>query len=159
MVSSGSSGGRLTTTIGVGKAIENNIETEPHLETHRHISSSLPFSFPCVSIQAIRRIVSIPYHLYRSAVAHCSQSIMEETCIRFGQHGARIMIEDKEIPHYAIHVDPVKKEVSCWIASEAGKVCGSLFLFFDNFVSTNIGLFSYMVRTRRRLPNFGYPTS
>ena len=52
---------------------------------------------------------------------------MAETCIRFGQHGARVMIEDKEIPHYAIHVDPVKKEVSCWISSEAGKVREFLF--------------------------------
>jgi len=31
------------------------------------------------------------------------------------------MVEDKEVQHYAIHADPVKKEVSCWIASEAGK--------------------------------------
>ena len=37
------------------------------------------------------------------------------------------MIEDEEIPHYATHVDPVKKEVTCWIASEAGKVRESLF--------------------------------
>ena len=47
---------------------------------------------------------------------------MPETCIRFGEHGARVMIEDKEIQHYTIHIDQVKKEVSCWIASEAGKV-------------------------------------
>lgn len=32
------------------------------------------------------------------------------------------MVEDKEVQHYAMHVDPAKKEVSCWIASEAGKV-------------------------------------
>jgi len=37
------------------------------------------------------------------------------------KHGARVMVEDKEVQHYAMHVDPVKKEVSCWIASEAGK--------------------------------------
>jgi hypothetical protein len=49
-----------------------------------------------------------------------------ETCIRFREHGARVMIEDKEIEHYAIHVDPAKKEVSCWIASEANKVRESL---------------------------------
>ena len=46
------------------------------------------------------------------------------------------MIEDKEVQHYAIHVDPAKKEVSCWIASEAGKVCEFLFaiviLFFQH---------------------------
>ena len=47
---------------------------------------------------------------------------MPETCIRYGEYGARVMIEDKEVQHYAMHVDPVKKEVSCWIASEVGKV-------------------------------------
>ena len=79
---------------------------------------------------------------------------MAETCIRFGEHGARVMIEGKEIPHYAMHVDPVKKEVSCWIASEAGKVRGPLFstlTFF--FILINLDLFSYMVRTRRKIPN------
>ena len=52
---------------------------------------------------------------------------MPETCIRFGEHGARVMIEDKEIQHYAMQVNPAKKEVTCWIASEAGKVRESLF--------------------------------
>ena len=52
---------------------------------------------------------------------------MPETCIGFGGHCARVMIEDKEIPHYAIHIDQAKKEVSCWIASEVGKVRESLF--------------------------------
>jgi hypothetical protein len=47
---------------------------------------------------------------------------MPETCITFGELGARVMVEDKEIQHYAMHVDPIKKEVSCWIASETGKV-------------------------------------
>lgn len=51
---------------------------------------------------------------------------MSETSITFGEFGARVMIEDEEVPHYAISVDPVKKEVSCWIASEAGKVRVSL---------------------------------
>lgn len=37
------------------------------------------------------------------------------------------MIEDQEVRHYDMHVDPVKKEASCWIASEAGKVRDSLF--------------------------------
>jgi len=46
----------------------------------------------------------------------------QETSITLGKFGARVMVEDKEVEHYAIHVDPVKKEVSCWIASEAGKV-------------------------------------
>jgi len=49
------------------------------------------------------------------------------TCIRFREHGARVMIEDKEIEHYAMHVDPIKKEVTCWIASEANKVRKSFF--------------------------------
>ena len=59
-----------------------------------------------------------------------SDSIMSdsETCIKFGEHGARVMIEDKEIPHYASHVDLYKKEVSCWIPSEEGKVRESLLL-------------------------------
>ena len=52
---------------------------------------------------------------------------MPETCIRFGEFGARVMIENKEIQHYATNVDPAKKEVSCWIASEEGKVRESLF--------------------------------
>ena len=59
---------------------------------------------------------------------------MAETCIRFREHGARVMIEEKEIPHYAMHVDPVKKEVSCWIASKAGKVCGPLFSLLSFFL-------------------------
>lgn len=52
---------------------------------------------------------------------------MSETCIRFGEFGARVMIEDEEVQHYAMHIDPAKKEVSCWIASEAGKVREFLF--------------------------------
>jgi hypothetical protein len=55
---------------------------------------------------------------------------MPETCIKFGKHGlhgARVMIENNEIEHYDIHVDPAKKEVSCWIASEEGKVRDYLF--------------------------------
>jgi hypothetical protein len=50
-----------------------------------------------------------------------------ETCIRFGKHGACVMIEDEEIQHYDIQVDMEKKEATCWIASEAGKVSESLF--------------------------------
>ena len=79
---------------------------------------------------------------------------MPETCVRFREHGARVLIEDKEIDHYAIHVDPDKKEVSCWIASEANKVRESLFdidIFkFKLFIPTNnLEVFSCMVRTRR----------
>ena len=58
---------------------------------------------------------------------------MSETCIKFGELGARVMIENKEIPHYAIHVDPVEKEVSCWIPSEAGKVC-DFFFHYEIFI-------------------------
>ena len=79
-----------------------------------------------------------------SAVTRCSQSItgrMSETCIRFGEHGARVMIENKEIQHYAMHVDPVKKEVNCWIASKEGKVREALFTLDILFIPTNLGLF------------------
>ena len=61
---------------------------------------------------------------------------MPETCVRFGKHGARVMIEDKEIEHYAMQGDPAKKEVSCWIASEANKVRESLFVI-EIFVHSN----------------------
>ena len=47
---------------------------------------------------------------------------MPETCITFGAYRARVTIEDEEVPHFAMHVNPEKKEVSCWIASEEGKV-------------------------------------
>ena len=52
---------------------------------------------------------------------------MPETCITFGIHGARVMIENKKVQHYAMQVDQDKKEVTCWIASEAGKVRELLF--------------------------------
>jgi hypothetical protein len=52
---------------------------------------------------------------------------MPETCICFGEFGARVMIENKEVQHHAMHVDPTKKEVTCWIASEEGKVREPLF--------------------------------
>jgi hypothetical protein len=64
-----------------------------------------------------------------------------------------VMIEEKEIPHYAMHVDLAKKEISCWIASEAEKVGGSLFSLMILFIPTNLGLFGDMVRTQRRIPN------
>jgi hypothetical protein len=74
---------------------------------------------------------------------------MPETCIRFGEFGARVMIEDKEVQHYAMHVDPAKKEVSCWIASEAGKVREPLFSLLTLILPTNLlGVFGCMVRTR-----------
>ena len=52
---------------------------------------------------------------------------MSETCLRWEEHGARVMIEKKKIPHYNINVDPEKKEVTCWIESQAGKVRKFLF--------------------------------
>ena len=75
---------------------------------------------------------------------------MPETCIRFGKHGARVKIEDEEIQHYDIQVDRDEKEVTCWIASEAGKVW-ELFFRYDMilFIPTNLGLFHCMVGTRR----------
>ena len=57
-----------------------------------------------------------------------------ETCIKFGEHGARVRIEAKEIRHYASHVDLAKKEVSCWIPSE-GKVRKSLLVICNLFHS------------------------
>jgi hypothetical protein len=74
-----------------------------------------------------------------------------ETCVRFRGHGARVMIEDKEIEHYAIHVDPAKKEVSCWIASEANKVREYLVFRHRHLVqhyATYLGVFGRMVRKR-----------
>jgi hypothetical protein len=50
-----------------------------------------------------------------------------ETCIKFGEQGARVMIENNETPHYKIHVDEEKKEVTCWVESQAEKVCEFLF--------------------------------
>jgi hypothetical protein len=49
----------------------------------------------------------------------------------FGELGARVMVEDEEVQHYAINVDPVKREVSCWIASEAGKAFSVVWLESD----------------------------
>ena len=78
-----------------------------------------------------------------------------ETCIKLGEHGARVMIEDREIPHYAPHVDLAKKEVSCWIPSEEGKVRESLFVIEIVFIPGFLGLFSCMVKTRRGIPIWG----
>jgi len=56
---------------------------------------------------------------------------MPETCIWFGSFGARVMIENKEVQHHGMHVDPAKKEVTCWIASEAGKAFSVVWLKLD----------------------------
>ena len=77
----------------------------------------------------------VSHHYYSlSKVDRCSPlltSIMSdsetETCIKWGEYGARVLIENKKIPHYNIKVDPEKKEVTCWIASEEEKVCESFF--------------------------------
>ena len=71
--------------------------------------------------------VFFPFHIPILSIDRCSLLIMPDTCIRFGKLGARVVIEDKEVEHYNIQVDPAKKEVEWWIASEAGKVCESLF--------------------------------
>ena len=67
---------------------------------------------------------------------------MSETCIKFGEYGARVLIEDREIAHYASHVDVTKKEVSCWIPSEEGKVRESLFVIEILFILISLGLSS-----------------
>ena len=106
-------------------------------------SGSYLVQFPTISICGHVQVVAhwaCLKHIVNSIYAHTLtsfsifarwqsflSSIMPETCIRFGEHRARIMIENKEVPHYAMHVDPAKKEVSCWIASEAGKVREPLF--------------------------------
>ena len=59
------------------------------------------------------------------------------------------MIENKEIPHYATQVDPEKKEVSCWVESQAEKVVN---LFYcDIFIPTNLGLFRSVDGTWRSI--------
>ena len=50
-----------------------------------------------------------------------------ETSMKFGIHGACVMVENKKVQHYDIQVDSRRKEVSCWIESKAEKVCKSLF--------------------------------
>ena len=73
---------------------------------------------------------------------------MPETCIKFGKHGARVMIEDREVEHYAIEMNPDMKEVTCWIPSEEGKVREYIFdIDIILFISTNLELFSCMVRS------------
>lgn len=47
--------------------------------------------------------------------------------MKFGIHGACVMVENKKVQHYDIQVDSRRKEVSCWIESKAEKVCKSLF--------------------------------
>ena len=65
-----------------------------------------------------------------------------EICIKLGEHGARVVIEDEEIPHYASHVDLAKKVVSCWIPSEEGKVREFLFALEILFIPGFLGLYS-----------------
>jgi hypothetical protein len=123
----------------------NCLAREHKLELERYTAHTLTlfsiFFFP------------VSHHYYNlSKVARYSWLIMSETCIKFGEHGARVMIEDKEIPHYASHVDLAKKEVSCWIPSEEGKVRGSLFAIEILFIQANLGLYSCLVRTPHGIP-------
>ena len=62
---------------------------------------------------------------------------MPETCIKFGKHGARVMIEDREVEHYAIEMNPDMKEVTCWIPSEEGKVRELYFRYCHHLVHLN----------------------
>ena len=83
-------------------------------------------------LNVIRRLTDhfvpffFPFHAI-SKVGSLLTTDMSETCIRFGEFGARVMIDNHEVQHYATHVDPARREVSCWIASEEGKVRESLF--------------------------------
>ena len=95
----------------------------------------------------------------KSLVTRDSQSIMSETCIKIGEYSARVLIEGREIVHYASHVDVVKKEVSCWVPSEEGKVCESLFVIEILSIPGFLGLFSCMVRARLGLSICMYTTS
>ena len=74
-----------------------------------------------------------------ATVARCLT--MPETCVKFGIHGARVMIENREVEHYAIRVDPVEKEVICWIPSEEGKVREYIFFDVHCFTPTNLRSF------------------
>ena len=76
---------------------------------------------------------------------------MPETWLKFGEYGARIMIEKKEVPHYNIKVDPEKKEITCWIASEEGKVCEFLQRHLADL--TNLDVFCGMGQNGRPIPN------
>ena len=69
--------------------------------------------------------------------------------MKFGGFGARVMIENNEIQHYATHIDSAKKEVSCWIASEEGKVRLFAVDLFIRMIPTILGVFSG-VETRPR---------
>ena len=97
--------------------------------------------FPSVS-HLIFFIASPNFHQSLLLLDRCSQSIMSEseTCIKLGVHGARIKIENKEIPHYAIQVDREKKEVSCWVESQAEKVVNLFLLCHIDilFIHSNI---------------------
>ena len=84
---------------------------------------------------------------------------MPETCITFGQFGARVMVEDQEVQHHAMHIDPVKKEVSCWIASEAGKVRELRYLTLTSITLLFSEIFRRLAGTRDRLPTSRSPIS
>ena len=77
---------------------------------------------------------------WEPAVARSQNQSCQKPDIRFGESGDGVLIEDKleEVQHYNIQLvdsDPAKKEVSGWIALEAGKIREFLFviviLFFQ----------------------------
>jgi len=49
-----------------------------------------------------------------------------QSCLTYADFKVSVLIDGKEIPHYGIETNEEKREVSCWIASEAGKVTNSL---------------------------------
>ena len=122
---------------------------EPHTHWHTLTSFSILFFLSFFFFSVSRK----------SLVTRDSQSIMSETCIKFGEYSARVLIEGREIVHYASHVDVVKKEVSCWVPSEEGKVCESLFVIEILSIPGFLGLFSCMVRARLGLSICMYTTS
>lgn len=100
-----------------------------------------------LNVNCLLFILRHPYWLSKVGAALLTTDMLE-TSIAFGEFGARVMIENNEVQHYATHVDPVKKEVSCWIASEEGKVCEPFFAIQVDtklFIPTNLGVFSRVV--------------
>jgi len=46
--------------------------------------------------------------------------------VNFGPYHAWVTVDDEELPEFNTEVDEVAKRVTCWIPSEAGKVCDAL---------------------------------
>jgi hypothetical protein len=92
------------------------MKAEPLLLEFRHL----------ISQNSISRHHNTVTSTSLSKSSRCSID-MPETSIKFGEFSACVVIENKEVQHHAMHVDLAKKEVSCWIASEEGKVRKPLF--------------------------------